>query len=107
MPAPIALATARHSHYSMDVEHEYILALQTTEVVSMNATVAERGQVTIPKALRQRLGIGPHTILDFTAENGRLIAVKTTPADPVSKVQGCLKLERPVDDWIADIRGDR
>ncbi len=73
----------------------------------MNAIVAERGQVTIPKALRKRLGIGPSTVLDFTAENGRLIAVKATPSDPVLKVMGCLKLDRPTDEWIADIRGDR
>lgn len=39
--------------------------------------VAERGQVTIPKALRQTLGIGAGTVLEFAAENGRLIAVKT------------------------------
>ncbi len=73
----------------------------------MNAIVAERGQVTIPKALRQRLGIRARTVLDFTTENGRLIAVKAPPTDPVAKVRGCLKLEQPVDDWIADIRGDR
>lgn len=72
----------------------------------MNAIVAERGQVTIPKALRQRLGIGPRTVLDFTAENGRLIAVKATPSDAVQKVRGCLQLDRPVDEWIAEIRGD-
>ncbi len=71
----------------------------------MNAVVAERGQVTIPKPLRTRLGIDPHTVLEFTAENGRLIAVKVTPSDPVQKVRGCLKLDRPTDEWIDDIRG--
>ncbi len=70
----------------------------------MNAVVAERGQVTIPKPLRKRLGIDPHTVLDFTAENGRLIAVKVKFTDPVQKVLGCLKLDRPADEWIADIR---
>jgi AbrB family looped-hinge helix DNA binding protein len=73
----------------------------------MNAIVADRGQVTIPKALRRRLGIGPRTVLDFTAENGRLIAVKATPSDAVTKVLGCLKLGQPTDAWIADIRGER
>ena len=72
----------------------------------MNATVAERGQVTIPKALRDRLGIGPRTVLDFHEEGGRLIAQKTTPRDPVAAVQGCLKLNRSVDRFIAEIRGD-
>ena len=40
----------------------------------MKAKVAERGQVTIPKALRERLGIVPGTVLDFIEEQGRLIA---------------------------------
>ena len=71
----------------------------------MNAVVAERGQVTIPKALRERLGIGPHTILDFSTEDGRLIARKVTPEDPVSKTIGCLRLAKPTDEWLADIRG--
>ncbi|MHB1013422.1 MAG: AbrB/MazE/SpoVT family DNA-binding domain-containing protein, partial [Desulfobacteria bacterium] len=31
----------------------------------MKATVAERGQVTIPKLLREKLGIRPGTRLDF------------------------------------------
>ncbi len=73
----------------------------------MNAVVADRGQVTIPKPLRDRLGIGPRTVLEFTAENGRLIAVKATSCDSVQKVLGCLTLDRPTDEWIADIRGDR
>ena len=57
----------------------------------MEAVVAERGQVTIPKALRQRLGIRPKTRLDFREENGRLVAVKVSTADPVTRVLGCLK----------------
>lgn len=73
----------------------------------MNAVVADRGQVTIPKPLRDRLGIGPRTVLEFTAEGGRLIAVKATPSDPVQKVLGCLKLDRPTDEWITEIRGDQ
>jgi antitoxin PrlF len=31
----------------------------------MKAVVAERGQVTIPKRLRDRLGIRPGTVLEF------------------------------------------
>ncbi len=72
----------------------------------MNATVAERGQVTIPKALRERLGIVPHTVLDFHEENGKLVAEKVDRLDPVGKVLGCLKLGRPVDDVVAELRGE-
>ncbi len=73
----------------------------------MKAIVADRGQVTIPKALRDRLGIGARTVLDFREENGQLIAVKLLEGDSVSRVMGCIKLERPTDEVIAEMRGDR
>ena len=72
----------------------------------MKAVVAERGQVTIPKALRQRLGIRPRTVLDFREENGRLVARKAAETDPVGEVLGCLKLSRSTDDILGDLRGE-
>ena len=42
----------------------------------MKSIVAERGQVTIPKALRDKLGIRSGTALEFSARNGTLIAHK-------------------------------
>ncbi len=71
----------------------------------MNAIVAERGQVTIPKPLRRRLGIMPKTVLDFHEENGRLIAVKASGRDPVSSVMGCLKLNKSTDALMETLRG--
>lgn len=71
----------------------------------MNAVVAERGQVTIPKKLRQRMGITPKTVLDFHEENGRLIAVKAVGNDPVSRVTGCLKLKKSSDALMKELRG--
>lgn len=70
----------------------------------MKATVAERGQVTIPKSLREKLGILPGTVLEFEAENGRLIAVKQK-FDPVSALIGCLP-QGDTDPFIARLRGD-
>jgi len=71
----------------------------------MNAIVAERGQVTIPKPLRQRMGITPKTILDFHEENGRLIVVKASGGDPVSRVMGCLKLNKTTNAFMEALRG--
>ncbi len=71
----------------------------------MNAIVAERGQVTIPKRIRDRLGISPKTVLDFHAENGRLVAVKAFPDNPVAKVRGCLSLSKSTNELINDMRG--
>ncbi len=71
----------------------------------MKAIVAERGQVTIPKALRDKLGIRPGTALEFDAKDGALIARKAQ-TDPVSKVFGCLVLGFDTDKYIRSVRGD-
>ncbi len=72
----------------------------------MKAVVADRGQVTIPKALRQRLGIRPRTVLDFREENGVLVARKASENDAVTEVMGCLKSNRTTDDILVDLRGE-
>lgn len=72
----------------------------------MKAVVADRGQVTIPKVLRQRLGIRPRTVLDFREENGMLVARKAAENDAVTEVMGCLKINRTTDDILVDLRGE-
>lgn len=71
----------------------------------MKAVVSERGQVTIPKKLRDRLGITPGEVLDFFEENGRLIATKRPATDPVDRVYGILRLGQPTDELMRDLRG--
>lgn len=72
---------------------------------SMKARVAERGQVTIPKRLRERLGVKPGTVLEFSEEAGRIIAVKSGAVDPVSQVFGCLGRKIDTDAVMAELRG--
>lgn len=71
----------------------------------MKTTVASRGRVTIPKELREKLGIQPRTVLNFRAENGRLIAEKQDPDCPLAMVIGCIALDRSTNEIIADLRG--
>ena len=71
----------------------------------MKAVVAERGQVTIPKPLRERLGIRQGTALEFSAQNGVLVARKAE-TDPVSGVFGCLGRRVDTDKYIRALRGD-
>jgi antitoxin PrlF len=72
---------------------------------SMKARVAERGQVTIPKRLRDRLGVKPGTVLEFSEEHGRLIAVKAEGLDSVAEAYGCLGRKIDTDAVIAQLRG--
>jgi AbrB family looped-hinge helix DNA binding protein len=71
----------------------------------MNPIVAERGQVTIPKALRDKLGIVPGTELAFTAENGRLIATKVVGEHPALKLMGRNCKGRRTADIMTQLRG--
>jgi AbrB family looped-hinge helix DNA binding protein len=38
--------------------------------------VTEKGQVTIPKSIRDRLGIGPGSEVDFVIRDGKTVLVK-------------------------------
>ena len=71
----------------------------------MKAVVAERGQVTIPKSLRDKLGIRPGTALEFSARNGTLVARKAQ-TDRVSQVFGCLGRKIDTDRFIRGVRGE-
>ena len=71
----------------------------------MKSRVTDRGQITIPKRLRERLGIRPGQILEFEAEDGRLVATKADERDPVSAVYGILGTGRSTDAYIDEVRG--
>ena len=72
----------------------------------MKASVTERGQIIIPKPLRDSLGIARGTVLEFREEDGRLVAEKVCLTDPVSQVWGCLSLGKSTDELVAELRGD-
>ncbi|MHB8653032.1 MAG: AbrB/MazE/SpoVT family DNA-binding domain-containing protein [Terriglobia bacterium] len=71
----------------------------------MKATVSEKGQITIPKTLRVRLGIRPRQVLEVNEDGGRLVFTKTVLADPVESVFGILDLGRSTDQVMASLRG--
>ncbi len=71
----------------------------------MKSTVSEKGQVTIPKPLRKKLGIRAGQVLEFESRNGVLIARKEAKAaDAVDRVTGILP-PMDVDKEIALMRG--
>ncbi len=72
----------------------------------MNAIVAERGQVTIPKRFRDRLGIGPHTVVDIEQDGSRLVLTKVIDEDPVSRVLGCVRTRKDTDTIVRELRGE-
>lgn len=73
--------------------------------ISMKTIVSEKGQITIPQLLRRRLGIRPGQTLDVREEAGRLTLMKAGARDPVDAVYGILKLKKPTDQIITELRG--
>lgn len=56
----------------------------------MKSQVGEKGQVTIPKRLRDSLGIGPGTSLEFEERDGTLIARRAIVRDSIDALVGIL-----------------
>lgn len=70
----------------------------------MKSVVSEKGQVTIPKSLRDSLAIRPGTELDFVEENGALVARRVAHSDPLGDLLGVLP-SVDVDEAISGMRG--
>jgi AbrB family looped-hinge helix DNA binding protein len=74
----------------------------------MNSVVTERGQVTIPKSIRDKAGIMAGTVLVFEYRDGKVTVSKDANRNPVASVYGCLKGATPyktTDAYIDEIRG--
>lgn len=72
----------------------------------MEATVAERGQITLPKAVRDALGLTKGTILKVELEGGRIILRKNVD-DAVSRARGRFRLDGfdSTEDAVESLRG--
>ncbi len=70
------------------------------------ATVSEKGQVTIPKALRDRLGIRPGQRLEAHDEGGRIVLEKIDETDSIDRAYGSVKTGVTTDEFLREIRGD-
>ena len=57
----------------------------------MEATVAERGQITLPKAVRDALGLTKGTTLKVELDGGRIILRKDV-SEALRKVRGKFRL---------------
>jgi AbrB family looped-hinge helix DNA binding protein len=72
----------------------------------MKTTISEKGQVTIPKPLRLRLGLLAGQVLEVKEERGRVVMSKQArPDDAIDKLYGILKLGRSTDNIMEELRG--
>jgi AbrB family looped-hinge helix DNA binding protein len=72
----------------------------------VDATVAERGQITLPKAVRDALGLVKGTQLIVELDGSRIILRKNVD-DAISRLRGKYKLPPGVttDDIMRELRG--
>lgn len=68
--------------------------------------ISERGQITIPKRLRDRFGMHKGVEVEITpTERGLLIQKRTAVKHSVERVSGILDGVVDVDQYIEEIRG--
>ena len=68
--------------------------------------ISERGQITIPKKLRDRYGMHHNVEVELApTEDGILIRTRTGGEHPVDRVVGIIGTGGSTDEYMAEIRG--
>jgi len=69
--------------------------------------ITTKGQVTVPKEVRERLGLRPGDELEFTEEDGVFRLRKRLPPTILKKYRGYLKnlADRDPDELVQEMRG--
>ena len=76
-----------------------------------SSTVSSKGQITIPQAIRDRLGLRTGDHVDFVIEGERtVIRPSRSGTNPFEKYVGILDTfpggEKEINAWIADMRDE-
>ena len=68
--------------------------------------ISERGQITIPKGLRDRFGMNHNVEVEITpTSKGLLIHKRTAAEHPVERVYAILGRGGDTDEYLEEIRG--
>ena len=74
----------------------------------MQSSISSKGQVTVPKAVRDRLGLRAGSSVEFELTDGGVILRKGQRGErAVDKVRGVLRHQRRTDDLLDAMRGPR
>ncbi len=73
----------------------------------ITARVTSKGQITLPKKIRERLGVQPGEDVGFEEKDNLLVISKVVTKSPVDKWEGTLKHLRGQrsDDLLREARG--
>jgi AbrB family looped-hinge helix DNA binding protein len=85
--------------------------LYVIQIILENMKIGERGQVTIPKDLRERFGLKPEAEVEFQVVNNSIVLRKKPGKLNLARWKGrCRKSFKElgyarVDEFIEDVRG--
>lgn len=72
----------------------------------MRATMTSKGQVTIPKAIRDRLGLREGSVIDFEEVEGEVrLRVPEPEENPFLRFVGVAPTRGSTDDLLDELRG--
>lgn len=71
----------------------------------MKSKLTEKGQVTIPKPLRESLGLEPGQELEFEEQAGTVVVRRKVPSDGLRQLVGLVTERVDVDACLAEARG--
>ncbi|MCL8209296.1 MAG: AbrB/MazE/SpoVT family DNA-binding domain-containing protein [Actinomycetia bacterium] len=71
------------------------------------AIVTSKGQITLPKAVREALGLTTGSVVEFTIEEGRVVLRKAVPVDAFRRWRGVLRTTATggTDQLLEELRG--
>ncbi|OLV17789.1 AbrB/MazE/SpoVT family DNA-binding domain-containing protein [Deinococcus marmoris] len=79
----------------------------TSSKTTVHGTVTSKGQITLPKTVRDYLGIKPGSRLEFVLEDGSVSVRNSAPAaDPLQAWFGTMTLPegQTATGWVRDLR---
>ena len=62
--------------------------------------LTSKGQVTVPVHIREKLGIGPHSEIEFVEEKGRVYIVSKDRRSPFEQLRGKVKTSLSTDEIL-------
>lgn len=77
----------------------------------MTTIISEKGQITIPKKLRDNLGLAPGVVIDFEISEGKLVGKKVSGQSSLlrwlgkGKMPGGEKSSVSTEEYLKAIRG--